>query len=511
MSERARIAFYLDFGAGMGLGHLIRSSALATALELHRAQTCLVTASDISALHVAIGAFDEVVAVGDGAWDERLPAGLDWLVVDHYGPDPRCLERLRPLCRSELRIVDSPSQDTGRASLIVDQSLGAVPAEERAPRTRLVTRFLVGPDYALLRPAFAMRRPAAARNDRSKPISRVLIAPGATDACGLVPELLRLLSEREIDVVLALSSLAGTIADVRAAVAASSGRFALLEDADDAAMASAIAGADVVIGNAGGGSFERLALGAPTVLSLMADNQRPNSQSLIKAGVAVDGGDARLPGAAEGIIAALDALAADPAKRAAMSRAAFAVCDGLGAFRVVLAMLPERARDGRAVELRRASAEDGERILEWQSDPETRRYSRDPTPPTREGHRDWMAKSLADHKRILSLIEAGGEPCGGLRLDASDPEGPHVTYEVSINVAPGFDGQSIGRAALRAAGRLVPFAVLTASVREDNEKSLGLFKSAGYIETGREPVDPRFVTFALSPLRAPEKGTHHDA
>ena len=85
--------------------------------------------------------------------------------------------------------------------------------------------------------------------------------------------------------------------------------------------------ADLAIGAGGTTSWERCALGLPTLLFVLADNQRDIAQALQTAG-AVQVVDL------ENVAAVLAALTGDPAQVQTMGRAAAAICDGAGVARV---------------------------------------------------------------------------------------------------------------------------------------------------------------------------------
>ncbi|MGE3619323.1 MAG: undecaprenyldiphospho-muramoylpentapeptide beta-N-acetylglucosaminyltransferase [Acidimicrobiia bacterium] len=90
-------------------------------------------------------------------------------------------------------------------------------------------------------------------------------------------------------------------------------------------MATALAAADLAVCRSGSGTcFELATVGLPAVLvpspHVTADQQTANARRLVEAGAAVLVPDAQLDGAR--LVAEVDALLADPARRAAMSRAA---------------------------------------------------------------------------------------------------------------------------------------------------------------------------------------------
>jgi spore coat polysaccharide biosynthesis predicted glycosyltransferase SpsG len=111
-----------------------------------------------------------------------------------------------------------------------------------------------------------------------------------------------------------------------------------LEVAVDAAdMARRVAEADLVVGAGGSSTWERAVLGAPALLVVLADNQAAAARALELAG-AVERVDARAPDFEAAFDRAFTGLLSSPDRRARLSRASAALCDGRGAARVADAL-----------------------------------------------------------------------------------------------------------------------------------------------------------------------------
>jgi RimJ/RimL family protein N-acetyltransferase len=306
------------------------------------------------------------------------------------------------------------------------------------------------------------------------------------NATGLVLDALAAAGiEAEVDVV--LGSAAPHLDAVRARCAALPGARLYLDYGD---MAGLMAGADLAAGAAGVSSLERCCLGLPTLLLVIADNQRDVAGQLASAGALVNLGEAGALDAAT-VAAGLRALWHDPDRLAALGRAAATICDGLGALRIAQTVRPERGIGGAAVTLRPATAADGSLMLDWQRHPETRRFARNSRPPDAAEHWAWLARKLADPGCIFTIIEEDGVPAGVLRLDRSGLDGePEQGYEVSILVAPDRYRRGLGLAALRLARRLVPEAPLLAEILPGNAGSAALFARAGFVPGPHRLINP---------------------
>jgi RimJ/RimL family protein N-acetyltransferase len=151
---------------------------------------------------------------------------------------------------------------------------------------------------------------------------------------------------------------------------------------------------------------------------------------------------------------------------------------------------------GQRLTLRPATSSDASLLRAWRNEPATRAASRNTAEVGEAEHRAWLARVLADPRRMLFVAERGGDPIGQVRLDAAG-EG----WEISVSLAPEARGAGLGSALiergveqLRAAGREGP---VEAWVRADNAPSLRAFRRAGFVD---EPArrDAEFTVLVRS-------------
>jgi RimJ/RimL family protein N-acetyltransferase len=244
-------------------------------------------------------------------------------------------------------------------------------------------------------------------------------------------------------------------------------------------LLDAIAAADVAVSAAGLTAYELACAGVPAVLVGMAENQRRVLEGSRRAGTALV--------ADERSLAAAVTELADGAVRARIATRGIAHFDGAGPARAA-AMLDRLWRDGAdpaGLVLRRAVPGDRDRLLAWRNDAATRAGSFSPGVVTAPDHERWLARTLADAGRRLFVAEEGGAPVGQVRLDRDGTEA-----EVSISVAPSARGRGVAGAMLAAAdgeGARWGITALVARIKPSNERSLRLFRSAGYAgETATE-------------------------
>jgi L-amino acid N-acyltransferase YncA len=168
-----------------------------------------------------------------------------------------------------------------------------------------------------------------------------------------------------------------------------------------------------------------------------------------------------------------------------MSRNAAALCDGLGARRAALTLAPPMVAGAGALALRPLRPDDEVCVLAWQQTPETRRYFRNPSPPTPAEHNAWMDARLSRKPNLTFVITVDGRAAGLLHLDPAPAAGTAPeTFEVSILIAPEWHRRGIGKAALRLLHHTFTGAGFVAAVHPANEPSHRLFRSAGYRRQG---------------------------
>lgn len=259
-------------------------------------------------------------------------ASPSWLIVDHYALDIRWQQFLRPSC-GYLMVVDDLADREHDCDLLLDQNVGRTVGDYRllvpAP-----CQMLVGARFALLRPQFARERPHSLLRRRHAAPRRLLVTLGGVDKDNVTERVLHTLERCELpndaEVTVVMGQHAPWLSSVRESAAQMRWKTRVLSNVDD--MASLMSEADLAIGAAGGTSWERCALGVPTILMVLAENQREVAQKLTVEGAAqaVELG-ADFDSTLESLI---ESLIFDKLALAAMSERAAAICDGEGGLEV---------------------------------------------------------------------------------------------------------------------------------------------------------------------------------
>lgn len=327
-----RILFVVDAGPSVGGGHVMRSLTLARALEAQGARAAFVGPPAVSELLDAFAPDTARIAAEDLA-AAAVRESFDAIVFDHYGlsePDHRAMAQGRPV----LVIDDLANRPLG-ADLVLDSG-PARRAEDYNGLTRAHARLLLGPTFAPVRPEFAaLREPALAW--RGEPVQRILIAMGLTDVGGVTARVVERIRPKVNDIGLDIV-LGGAAPSMPGLAKVARRDPRLLIHVDTPHMARLTAEADIGVGAPGSSTWERCVLGLPSLLVVLADNQRAAARAVAERGAALV-----LDIAAPDFEAAFDRnfmrLLRDAELRRSLAAASAALCDGLGAGRTAEAFL----------------------------------------------------------------------------------------------------------------------------------------------------------------------------
>lgn len=274
----------------------------------------------------------------DAAETERVlaEAGVspDWLVVDHYGID-RTWETALYGTASRILVIDDLADREHDCDVITEQNYrsdSATRYEKLVPSRCLP---LVGPQYALLRPVFAERHESVPV--RSEP-HRLLVFYGGVDATNETGKALQALSLVNHDFE-AIEVVVGTANRNKSQVEKIAGSLPNTTchcPAED--IAALMAESDLALGAGGVTSWERCALGLPTILTAVADNQIEIARAVAQQGAGRYAGtsDEVTP---EQLAFLIEEVLLHRADLAAVSENASALCDGRGAERVFEAVI----------------------------------------------------------------------------------------------------------------------------------------------------------------------------
>lgn len=252
----------------------------------------------------------------------------DWLVVDHYAIDARWETPSTPYCR-KLMVIDDLADRQHACDALIDQNLGRT-TDHYAHLLPNSCQMLLGSNYVILRPEFALQREASLKRRGNAHLGRILICMGGVDKDNFTGRIVKTLDEstlpRSMKLDIILGSQCPHINQIKELVESSRFESSVTVGAQD--MANRMCHADLAIGAAGGTTWERFCMGLPSLLLSTAANQ-DTFLNVIK-----DSGAAKVVDLI-GISEAIDDLNRNATQLYEMSKRAALLVDGNGTNRIV--------------------------------------------------------------------------------------------------------------------------------------------------------------------------------
>lgn len=394
-------------------------------------------------------------------------AEFDWVIVDHYGLDhlwQTAARRFAP----RIAAVDDLATRRYSVDLLLNQNLSGL-SENYQPLLPEGCRTLLGPRFAMLREEF--NSPAI----EIKPVARrVLVNFGGFDA-----------ARQTHHAMLALADFSGLDVDFVAGAdnPAWAPMQALAESRPNWRLHSFVSDfhrrmteADLFIGAGGGTSWERAAMGLPTICIAVSNNQQNNGEVMAAAGAHVFMG-AREQVSVEQLRDAIGFVVDNFYLRQSLAERSRQLVDGRGALRVAAALA------GAVLRLRMATVDDAQLLFDGRNAEAVRRWSLESGVIEWSQHLNWLDASLRNPQRLLLIAEADDGPVGVLRYDLRGFEA-----EVSLYLLEGRFGLGWGRALLAqgeafAASHWSQMTAITAQVLPANQPSLNVFRDAGFTQS----------------------------
>lgn len=210
----------------------------------------------------------------------------DWVVVDHYGID-LTWEVVVRAAGIKVLAVDDLADRPHHCDALLDHGLNHGAAEYAHLLTRQ-TKCFFGPQYALIRPEFAKIRASSLARRQTPSLNHLIISMGGIDRENATGRFLAAVAgstwAEGIEMTVVMGPRASWLDEVRAQAAHMRDQVKVLVGTNR--MAELMHDADLAIGGAGTTSWERCCLGLPSVVLVLADNQKKVATSLEGVGAA---------------------------------------------------------------------------------------------------------------------------------------------------------------------------------------------------------------------------------
>ncbi|VAW71373.1 hypothetical protein MNBD_GAMMA12-1328 [hydrothermal vent metagenome] len=410
----------------------------------------------------------------------QLLSGKDthWLIVDNYCLDIIWEEKLKNYSK-KLMVIDDLANRSHCCDLLLDQNY-----------TRNKNRYdnllfpetikLLGPKYALLRDSFGGN--GVRKKRKFNTIENVFVFFGGADPNDLTSLSLRSLRHPElknISVTVVIGNINPNQKKIRKLIAQLPNAKLHVQTED---IAELMANADVALGAGGTSTSERLAMGLPSIVVTVADNQVDSIKDLDHDGYLVWIGSA--DNVCEEIIqVSLLAVIRSPSLGKTQSLSAQKLVSPNGC--ELVAKLIVEGLDAETLIIRKANPDDCLLYWHWASDPVVRKNAFNIENISWESHQVWFAKQLDNSDAILFLIESEYGPVGQVRFKNVDS-----VFMISYSIGRVFRGFGLGRGLLEKAIstlRLSYTGIVFGDVKNTNIASKIIFKQLGFKEIVPSP------------------------
>lgn len=330
-----------DAGPEIGTGHVMRCLALAQAwkdeggnakflsAELPEGVSERLSREGIETVRLkALPGTDADAAETAGCAESSRAA---YVVLDGYQFGAAHPKSLKFAGKKVLLVDDYGHADRYGVDFVLNQNVDAS-ADLYSKRGR-DTVLLLGPRYALLRREFSPWRSSEPRTDTKA--RRLLVTLGGSDPENITGKILQALAPLKIDgleIVVLLGP--GNIHRSELEKAAVAFGGALRLEMNPPNIPERMAWADVVLSGAGSTCWELCFMGRPSLLFILAENQRLIAEGLHRRAAAVSLGWGHSAEAVT-ILESVKSLMASKERRAAMSLAGRSLVDGDGCRRVI--------------------------------------------------------------------------------------------------------------------------------------------------------------------------------
>ncbi|GAL83268.1 hypothetical protein MYP_494 [Sporocytophaga myxococcoides] len=467
------IHFRADGDSNIGLGHIIRSVALADMLKADfNCQFLIQDPSDkISLLILNAGyGLQKLPITKDYAAEAEAIAETyinngDIVVLDGYHFDINYHRKIRKK-GAKLVCIDDLHEQGFDADAIINHSEGIFPADYRAP---FYTRFFLGSKYALLRRPFVVASKSQRKIDN---INTIFVNLGGADpdniTLGVLKKLDKVASAKKIHVVLGGAYLHRNTLDSYQ----TNSKVKLHHDLTAEKMCELMQDSQAAVCSASTVACEYSSVGGILLVIKTVENQKLMYDFLLKKGLAADFKDLQ------------NVLSQPDFDMVKNQRKYFDGNSPLRLKQVFDSLLLEES-----ITIRSAEEKDVMTYFEWANDKEVRQNSINKENIKLEDHLNWFNSKIKSENHFFCIAEnSKGEALGQVRFDKKENE----TWLINFSIDRDERGKGIGEIMLHKSMAMIRkdinASLFMAYVSIHNTSSLSIFNKLGFIKLRQERI-----------------------
>lgn len=410
------IVFRVNAGKKIGLGHLVRCTALASILKKDF-DTTLILRSDLE-LPAITKEFKKTEYINSFSVEQELELLLNIqdciLVLDGYAFDFAYQYKLKSKAH-QLVCVDDIHSYSFLASVIINHGGGVQPSHYS---TVPWTQFYLGPQYALLREPFLHQT----KNHKTENKNLFICFGGADPDNYTLQILTEALNSKNFSTFKVVVGNGYQHLESLIAFSRQINSIKIHKDVSAESMASLMADCSFAVCSPSSVAYEYLSVGSTLFLVKTADNQSDLCSYLISSRLAFDWKDeARI----------------DDTQIAETLKLKISVFNGKQAAQLRNIFLSFAAQQ--KIKVRNVTQEDLRLCYAWANDPEVRQNSFTQEPIPFETHVTWFNSRLSDQHSYFYILENEHEPIGQIRFQV-DGHTAILNYLVDAR----FRGKGLG-------------------------------------------------------------------
>lgn len=483
-----RLVIRTDVSTQIGTGHVMRCLALAQAWQDTQGQPIFVMTTSVPALEERLQSEGMQVVhltTEPGSLDDAQQTatlahqfGATWVVVDGYHFGGEYQQILKQSQLHLLFIDDYGHAEHYYADFVLNQNISADEQwyQNREPYTQL----LLGTRYVLLRREFWQWRGW----QRTVPpvAKKVLVTLGGADPDNVtlkVIQSLQIVKVEELEAVVVVGGSNPHYENLKMAVQDS--RYPIQLQRNVTNMPELMAWADVAISAGGSTCWELAFMGLPSILLILAENQRNLAEQLATLKQAVNLGwyqDVK----EQEIASTLSQILQSAEQRAKIIKVSQQIVDGEGSSKII------RNLKANSIQLRPVIEDDCEILWHWANDPVIRSVSFVSEYISWSDHVQWFTSKLCDQNCVFYIaLNQDNVPIGQVRYEIT-----HKEATISLGLAESFRGQGYGSNLIllscQKLGQNSVVEKINAYVKPNNLASIRAFLKSGFQEVGKKTI-----------------------
>lgn len=468
MKNKTKIYFRVDANHLIGLGHLVRSLALAQMLknnfeilfiykEIPKSISDDIIQNNFSLLEIK----------NDEEFFEEIGTD-DIIVLDGYQFNSNYQKKIKQR-GAKLVCIDDLHQGQFYADLIINHNPGITTRDYEAT---IYTQFALGKDYVLLRPKFL--KEAASKQRQADEVTSILICFGGADPKNLTETVIKEVKQfKQFQKIIVVTGISYRFSASIDSIANFDNRISHYHSISEDQILQAMLSVQLIIVPASGVLLEALAVGSRIISGFYIENQKHLYSHYKNINAFIDAGDFSALKIKEAITSSFETSTNSPK-----------IIDGFSGIRLLksFAILDLMSK----VKIKKASSSDLCTTSQWARSPEIRSFSFNKMKISKEEHINWFNNKLEDCNCFYYIAEIHGDPVGSIRFDISNGEAI-ISYLVDSN----FQGKGIGQILIRngiialkeeVKGLNLKISKISGYVLTDNIASIKTFQKLGFIE-----------------------------